>query len=174
MPTAFIGDDLPMTRVSWFDGMAFCAWLSVQLDIRSFDIRNIASWSVRLPTEQEWQRAATGDTDWKYPWGNEFKDGYGNYANQVGLQPSKVGSYPEGASPFGVMDMIGNLWEWCITPWGSDEMNVSGYTYRVFKGGAWNISNPEYLSATDRWSHSPRGRLNDCGIRVMFVVQNGQ
>ena len=57
-PTAFAGPDLPCTRVSWFDSVAFCNWLSVEL-----------SEAIRLPTELEWQRAAIGDTGWSYPWG---------------------------------------------------------------------------------------------------------
>ena len=61
--TAFDGAALPRTRVSWFDAMAFCNWLTVRL-------RDIsAEGAVRLPTEQEWQRAAVGDTGWDYPWG---------------------------------------------------------------------------------------------------------
>ena len=68
-PTAFSGDHLPRTRVSWFDSMAFCAWLSAKL--RQQDPQTSA-WVLRLPTEQEWQRAAVGDTGWLYPWGNEI------------------------------------------------------------------------------------------------------
>lgn len=154
-PTAFDGADLPCTRVSWFDSIAFCHWLSAELNTH-----------VRLPTEQEWQRAAISDTRWGYPWGNELDETRANYANRIG-KVSAVGSFPDGQSPFGVMDMIGNLWEWCLTKWAADDTDLNGYTYRVYRGGAWNVSNPEYLTAIDRgvgWS--PRGRLNDCGFRI--------
>jgi formylglycine-generating enzyme required for sulfatase activity len=155
-PTAFAGADLPCTRVSWFDSMAFCSWLSAELDEK-----------IRLPTELEWQRAAVGDSGWSYPWGNELDETRGNYANQVG-QTSPVGNYPAGQSPFGVLDMIGNLWEWNLTIWGTDNSSdPSGYVYRNYRGGAWNVSNPEYLRALDRGvGHSPRGQLNDAGFRV--------
>jgi len=121
---AFVGRELPSTRVSWFDSVAFCNWLSLELNA-----------TVRLPTEQEWQRAAVGDTGWSYPWGNELDETRANYANHVG-QVSAVGSFPSGQSPFGVMDMIGNLWEWCLTVWGTENTDLFGYAYRVFRGGA--------------------------------------
>src|SRR5215216_1347342 len=98
-PTAFPGNNLPNTRVSWFDSVAFCNWLSSELET-----------VIRLPTEQEWQRAAVGDTGWSYPWGNDLEETRANYANRV-KQVSAVGSFPNGKSPYGVMDMTGNLWE---------------------------------------------------------------
>ena len=160
MPTAFPGSDLPRTRVSWFDGVAFCRWLAHQIDA-----------PIRLPTEMEWQRAAIGDTEWCYPWGNEWEATRGNYANLVG-QVTPVGSYPAGQSPYGVLDMIGNLWEWNLTSWGTDNgTDLNGYGYRNYRGGAWNVSNPEYLRAIDRGAgHSPRGRLNDAGFRIAMQI----
>ena len=159
-PTAFAGANLPCTRVSWFDSVAFCNWLSTELAV-----------AIRLPTEHEWQRAAVGDSGWAYPWGNELDEARANFGNRVG-KVSVVGSFPGGQSPFGVMDMIGNLWEWCLTTWGADSTDLSGYTYRSIRGGAWNVSNPEYLRAIDRGEgHSPRGRLNDCGFRIALQYQ---
>lgn len=173
-PTAFPGPDLPRTRVSWFDSMAFCHWLSAELvskisewHLKSPDPQNVTTWCVRLPTEQEWQRAALGDTGWRYPWGDELDETRGNYAKHVG-RPTRVGQYPAGQSPFQVLDMIGNVWEWCLTGWGTEQIDVSGYTYRAFKGGAWNVSNPDHLAANGRGGHPPRGRLNDCGFRCRY------
>jgi formylglycine-generating enzyme required for sulfatase activity len=163
-PTAFAGADLSRTRISWFDGVAFCNWLSAELKTHR----------VRLPTEQEWQRAAVGDTDWYYPWGNELDDTRANYANQVG-QVAEVGKYPNGQSPFGVVDMIGNLWEWNLTIWGTDRTDLEGYVYRNYRGGAWNVSNPEYLRAIDRGvGHSPRGQLNDAGLRIILQLSGSK
>lgn len=159
-PTAFAGADLPRTRISWFDGVAFCSWLATELSAK-----------IRLPTEQEWQRAALGDTGCNYPWGEGIDETRANYANHVG-QVSAVGSYPNGQSPFGVMDMIGNLWEWNVTIWSTNDTDLIGYVYRNYRGGAWNVSNPEYLRATDRGvGHSPRGRLNDAGLRIALEMQ---
>ena len=154
-PTAFAGVDLPRTRVSWFESVAFCNWVSAELNL-----------SICLPTEQEWQRAAIGDTSWHYPWGNEIDETRGNFANLVG-KVSVGGSFPKGQSPFGVLDMIGNLWEWTLTMWGTNNTDLNGYHYRIIRGGAWNVSNPEHLRAVDRGEgHSSRGQLNDCGFRI--------
>jgi formylglycine-generating enzyme required for sulfatase activity len=93
---------------------------------------------------------------------------HANFGKHIG-KVSPVGSFPEGQSPFGVMDMIGNLWEWCSTIWGTESTDLSGYNYRTFRGGAWNVSNPDYLRATDRGEgHTPRGSLNDCGFRLIL------
>lgn len=170
-PTAFKGADLPVTRVSWFDSMAFCLWLSTELGKLvskqqkvPLDPHAAAAWPIRLPSEQEWQRAALGDTGWQYPWGDNLDEARGNYGGHIG-QPTSVGKYPGGKSPYDALDMIGNVWEWCLTGWGEEEVNAAGYTYRVIRGGAWNITNPDYLRANDRGCHPPRGRLNDCGFR---------
>lgn len=162
-PTAFSGDHLPRTRVSWFDSMAFCAWLSAKL--RRQDLRTSAG-VVRLPVEQEWQRAAVGDTRWVYPWGNEMNKLRGNYGNNTG-RPTPVDQYFDGKSPYGVVDLIGNVWEWCLTAWGKEITDLNGYTYRTMRGGAWNVSNLEDLRANSRYGHSPRGQLNDGGFRIV-------
>lgn len=171
-PTAFNGSDLPRTRVSWFDSMAFCLWLSVELknvlqDEKPLRSQEVLTWMIRLPIEQEWQRAALGDTGWCYPWGDTLDDTRGNYGNKLG-QPSHVARYPAGKSIYGVMDMTGNVWERCLTGWNQESIDLNGYTRRVFKGGAWNVSNPEFLGSRDRGSHPPRGQLNDCGFRVLL------
>jgi formylglycine-generating enzyme required for sulfatase activity len=172
-PTAFTGDNLPRTRVSWFDSLAFCCWLSAGLSNQaeppvSLDPGDISTWRIRLPSEQEWQYAALGDTGWDYPWGNELAGRYANYANHIG-QPTAVDRYPAGKSIFGVMDLIGNVWEWCLSAWNAETIDLSGYAYRVIKGGAWNVANPAYLRANDRSGHPPRGRLNDCGFRILLT-----
>ena len=95
--------------------MAFCHWLSAELE--SGDgaqhknlpgVHNPTTWTVRLPTEQEWQRAAVGDSGWRYPWGDQLDETRGNYGRQVG-HPTRAGSYSDGKSPYQVMDMMGNV-----------------------------------------------------------------
>jgi formylglycine-generating enzyme required for sulfatase activity len=168
-PTAFEGDDLPRTRASWFDSMAFCKWLSTELkNSMQSDSAEKLSCQVRLPTEQEWQRAALGNTEWCYPWGNQLDEMYANYGGNIG-QPSDVQNYPFGKSIYGAIDMIGNVWEWCVTGWNQEEIDVNGYTYRIIRGGAWNKTDPNHLRANDRGYTPPRGRLNDCGFRIALI-----
>lgn len=163
-PTAFPGDTLPRTRVSWFEGMAFCAWLTAKWKARDRQATSSA-WVVRLPTEQEWQRAAVGDTGWLYPWGNEIDESRANYGNHNG-QTTPVYRYEQGQSPYSVMDMIGNVWERCLSGWGVEEIDLNGYNYRAMRGGAWNSSRTEYIRAIARYGHPPRGQLNDAGFRI--------
>jgi formylglycine-generating enzyme required for sulfatase activity len=163
-PSAFQGPTLPRTRVSWFDAIAYCRWLSSMLQ----NIVTNHDGLVRLPTEQEWQRAAIGDTGWDYAWGNNLENAFANFGNNIG-QPTPVGNYLNNRSPYHVVDMVGNVWEWCLTSWGPQEDEIGGYTYRVIRGGAWNVSNPVHLRALDRAGTSPRGRHNDCGFRCVYI-----
>jgi formylglycine-generating enzyme required for sulfatase activity len=179
--TAFAGKDLPRTRVSWFESMAFCAWLSQCLyPSKDFNIEAVTTWPIRLPTEQEWQRTALGDTQGPYPWGYAPLDATrANCNNWVG-QPTPVTTYLTGVSPYGVMDMIGNLSEWCRTAWGTDNNDVTGYSYKNIRGEAWNVSNEDDINvsneddirALDRLGHPPRGRLNDFGFRPILQLSS--
>ncbi len=126
---AYDGGTLPRNNISWYDSVAFTRWLSSSTGL-----------SISLPTEQQWQRAAVGDTGWIYPWGNEFDSLRCNTSESGVRKPVPVIEYPTGASPYGVLNMSGNLWEWCLTnytnPDNSDIRNI--VSRRVLRGGSFN------------------------------------
>jgi formylglycine-generating enzyme required for sulfatase activity len=120
--------DYPVVHVDWSQASAFCAWEGK-----------------RLPTDAEWEKAARGTDGRIYPWGDKFDGSQLNYCDaSCGFERWKddtyddghavmapVGSYPAGASPYGVMDMAGNVWEWVNDQYQSD------YYSSALRGGAW-------------------------------------
>jgi formylglycine-generating enzyme required for sulfatase activity len=93
----------PVIYVSWDDSREYCQWISKKIGIE-FD----------LPTEAQWEKAARGIDGRLYPWGNNSANiKLVNYRGWVG-KTTPVGAYPQGASPYGLMDMAGNVWDWCL------------------------------------------------------------
>ena len=139
----------PVVGVSWYDAVAYCDWLTkTSKDEREF----------RLPPEAEWEWAA-GRGERKYPWGNKEPDkNRANYNYDVGYL-TLVGSYPSGATPEGLMDMAGNVWEWCADWYDKDK------NYRVLRGGSW-FNDVYNLSCSDRDGDYPENRYNLVGFRV--------
>lgn len=93
--------DHPVINVGWERAVAYCEWL-VEHTGRPF----------RLPTEAEWERAARGETQRRWPWGDEFDPACANTAEAGRGETTPVNAHPAGASPFGILDMCGNAWEW--------------------------------------------------------------
>jgi formylglycine-generating enzyme required for sulfatase activity len=157
--TAFAGKDLPRTNVCWYDAVAFCQWLSAKTGEK-----------ITLPTEQQWQRAAQGDDGRTYPWGNDWDGKRCN--NSVNPYDSStttpVTQYDgEGDSPFKVVDMAGNVWEWCVTDYESGEQNISKTaTRRVLRGGSWAFLDPLFFRAVFRYWDYPVSRLVNFGFRI--------
>lgn len=130
-------DDHPVTGVCKQDCQAYIDWFSNQTKTQ-----------FRLPTEAEWEKAARGGDDRIYPWGNEFDPWRCNTQESGKGETSVVGSYsPSGDSPYGVSDMVGNVWEWTssqLFPYpympddGREEQNATGKC--VVRGGAWYYS----------------------------------
>ncbi len=169
------GDRHPVVHVSSLDAIKYCQWLSTR-ERKKY----------RLPTEAEWEYAARGTDGRKYPWGNYDRRGdLGNFADRNTVFPwsdheiddgfpesSPVGSFPLGASPFGIEDMAGNVWEWCHDYFeayrGVSRVNPKGPTSgskRVHRGGSWK-SRFQNLRATARSANVPNFSCNDLGFRV--------
>ncbi|MFC1960372.1 formylglycine-generating enzyme family protein [Chloroflexota bacterium] len=163
--TKYPGDDLPRTTVSWYEAVAFCQWLSKRTGVQ-----------ITLPTEQHWQRAAQGDDGRKYTWGNQAPgERLCNFDEFVG-QVTPVTQYPDGASPFGVMDMSGNVWEWCLNdyfvPHNIDVSIDVGQSRRAVRGGCWNV-NEKGVRVVTRYGGIPFVSYNDFGFRVCCVSVPG-
>jgi len=151
----------PRIDVCWYEAVAFCRWLSAKLGNE-----------VRLPTEAEWEKAARGTDGRIYPYGDTFDAAKGNTdATKIGTT-SAVGLFPDGASPYGVLDMSGNVWEWCATKGrgsyaepADDDLN--GTDGRVLRGGSWNYG-PQGARAARRGSLYPGYWNLDLGFRVVL------
>ena len=170
------GDRHPVVYVSSLDAIKFCQWLSLR-ERKKY----------RLPTEAEWEYAAKGTDGRKYPWGNFDKRGdLANFADKNTSfawsdhqiddgypESSPVGSFPRGASPFGIEDMAGNVWEWCgdfFEPYKStpkiDPRGPTNGTKRVYRGGSWK-SRFASLRTTARSANLPNFSCNDLGFRIV-------
>jgi len=147
-------DNHPIVNVTWNDAQAYAQWAGV-----------------RLPSEAQWEKAARGTDGRQYPWGNQW--------DETRLQCSKrapsdagrtaaVGSFPKGASPYGALDMVGNVWQWCDDWYGAEyyknspERNPTGPesgSFRIMRGGSWRYGGPiSFMFRTsDRSRKAPDG-----------------
>ena len=174
------GDDHPAVYVTSLEADKYCQWLGLR------DGKNY-----RLPTEAEWEYAARGSDGRKFPWGDHARrGGSANFADASTTFPwrdsqindgypetSPVGAFPLGASFFGLEDMAGNVWEWCLDFYqplpGALKRNprVPSGTTRVYRGGSWK-SRFSSLRTTTRSSNSSNYASNDVGFRVVCECRN--
>jgi len=165
-------DNHPVVGVTWDDAVAYCDWLTGKLGEQGYQGR------VRLPTEAEWEKAARGTDGRIYPWGDEPDTDKANYGDTGIGMTSAVGCFPEGAGPYGILDMAGNMFEWCqdrCEGWSPvtdtykdgvvDPVSHTG-SYRVNRGGSWFIDARGCRSAF-RYGLPPGDRDDYLGFRLV-------
>jgi len=167
-------DGQPVVQLNYTDAQAYCAWVGG-----------------RVPTEAEWEKAARGPGGEIYPWGNAWDGSRLNYCDALcpvsprdsayddgsgGLAP--VGSYPDGASPYGALDMMGNAWEWVQDWYDTDYYGQSSYENptgtsarenRLLRGGAWSTVGQKTRCAF-RGRVKPNYRSSGSGVRCVVPI----
>ncbi len=187
-------DNHPVVGVSWYEALAFCRWLTEMFKVSGFKFQvwrngqletlNLKpeTLTARLPTEAEWEKAARGpstgaqDDERIFPWQGELTTQHANYSETKIGATSAVGIFPLGASPYGLLDASGNVWEWCSTKWVDsykdydkkikDRENLEGDFTRVLRGGAF-YNGSDFVRAACRYRYYPNLRLRNDGFRVV-------
>ena len=183
----------PAECVSWYDAIAFCRWLTAkaktQVEVKAegwekllpSELARGQGWKITLPTEWQWEKAARGHDGREFPWGKEYVSGNANIdetygSSKVGLhylqKTSAVGMYPyekPEESPYGVADLSGNVWEWCLNEYEQpNNTSEGGSETRVLRGGSW-YEHVGVAAASFRDRDDPFDRGIFIGFRVVAV-----
>jgi len=154
----FNKDNQPVVYVGHKEAAAYSKWLGEKI-AEDMGIPMIG----RLPTEEEWERAAKG------PEGNEFVSPATHEQAHFDASPTRVVDHPDAyANGYGLKDMIGNVWEWTSSPW------VEGSSKFVLRGGSWVSFNPRRLRAASRYYNHPVSRDDSLGFRPVSVPQDSK
>jgi len=160
----------PRTNVDWYEAVAFTRWFNARL--------GLDEGSIRLPTELEWEKAARGEQGRQYPWGDGFESGLANVDEKETKQgdwylqqTTAVGLYPHGRSSYGVEDLAGTVWEWCLSKY--DDLDAvaadTSGAARALRGGSWLVF-PDLARADYRLRYPPVLRNDDGGFRLCSSV----
>ncbi|MEJ5309664.1 MAG: SUMF1/EgtB/PvdO family nonheme iron enzyme [Anaerolineae bacterium] len=195
----------PVVGVTWYEAVAYCRWLTQRWRAKHWLLEG---WEVRLPTEAEWEKAARGGlftptkplcvpveklawepllgeeknpSPWRaYPWGDEPDSNRANYDDTGINATNAVGAFPGGETPYGALEMSGNVWEWCVTQWvdnyenyGKTEANgLEGTFRRVVRGGAF-LNDASVARCAYRYVWYPNIVYGGYGFRVVVGAGGG-
>ncbi|MCS6836479.1 MAG: SUMF1/EgtB/PvdO family nonheme iron enzyme [Anaerolineae bacterium] len=162
MNSHFTADNLPRENVSWYDAVAYTLWLS-----------HFIGDTVTLPTLGQWRRAAQDGDHRLYPWGNEFNAAFCNSRESKLNRTTPVDRYPNGVSPFGVFDMVGNVWEMMLDgdhAQGTQAQMLAASGRRYIIGGSWNS---QYTKLMITYHHSMERSFTHptIGFRLALLPQ---
>ena len=158
----------PVVGISWYEATAFCRWLTQHTTY------NRNRYVYRLPSEAEWERAARGVERREFPWGAEQPDAERANFNQIYNSTTAVGSFPSGATPEGLADMAGNVWEWTASVYGNYQEGLATIWQAptdvankrfTLRGGGWGDP-PLFLRASDRGNFAPDIHDGNVGFRL--------
>jgi formylglycine-generating enzyme required for sulfatase activity len=158
----------PVTYVSWNDAVEFCKWLNEQQK----------KYVYRLPSEAEWEYACRAGTTTTWSFGDDEKelDKYAWYRNNSDGSTHEVGKKKE--NPWGLKDMYGNVWEWCLddyednynnTPRDGSEHTIDKKKYKSLRGGSW-VSDASYARSASRIGDDPADRYSNMGFRLLRTL----
>ncbi len=182
----------PVVWVSWHEALAYSRWLTKKLresDTTPAPLRRLlngasgSEWQVTLPSEAEWEKAARGDDARIYPWGEKADPNCANYSDTGINGTSAVGCFPGGASPYGVEELSGNVWEWTRSLWGKDfgksefpypydpqgtreDLAAADDVTRVVRGGTFHYLG-RHVRAAIRFRYTPADRYYNLGCRLV-------
>jgi formylglycine-generating enzyme required for sulfatase activity len=186
----------PVVGVTWYEAAAFCKWLTAEMQAAGYKLQvydpkarsirederlklsivNRKS-EIRLPSEAEWERAARGSANYRYPWNSdEVTPNHANYSDTNLNATSAVGAFPLGVNDYGLLDMSGNVWEWCATEWQKnyaeylkkENNKPEGDVARVLRGGSYyDVDRPLRCSYRNRVN--PSNWDVNIGFRVVCV-----
>ena len=190
-------DNHPVVRVSWHEALAYCDWLTQKL--REWEgmpeplatLLREEDWAVTLPSEAEWEKAAAAEPllgsssqrsellahKRRYPWGDEPDPNRANYDDTGIGTTSAVGCFPGGASPYGVEDLSGNVWEWTRSLYqdypydpadGRENLEAGDDVFRVVRGGSFYLT-AVYVRCAARIGWDPNFRFGVDGFRVVVA-----